>query len=252
MVFKLFMIEYDGEDLVFFTGVPGSKWSGVYKVLATSDEANNSDQNDGRSYVATIYDSIKNITLSRGMHAGTYYGPSNEYGEAFDDLRSMTKDQFLTELKKPYDDWNGIKILKSHWFLYDLDYILELFPKATIVGVYLPDDIAFKWWKTLGGWDIHFPNYDWFVDDKKMQGDIKEGNAYLLKFFAEKSVTMKAYTSYDILASDINLTNCNEVDYSPAALVGVYNKNKSGDSLFDKLLKQNPDTLTWFNRYRKV
>ena len=38
------------ENWIFFTGVPGSRWSGVAKLLCQHPSVNNSDCNENRIY----------------------------------------------------------------------------------------------------------------------------------------------------------------------------------------------------------
>jgi hypothetical protein len=179
---------YQGEDLIFATGAPGSKWSGLLNALSFHEKLNNEDKADHRQYF--IYYNLENTkeVLRMGWHFGVYFGPDNEYGHKFDDMSKLTKEEIVREFARPYDTWEGIKMIKSHWFAYNLDTITKYFPKAKIILVWAPDDSCFEWWSHLGGWDITFPVYTWYKDDERMQQKIKLENAFILKFIFEKNL----------------------------------------------------------------
>jgi len=212
-------IDPSGSDLILLTGVPGSRWSHINKVLMTDPTLNTSDCN--------------HLDQQYGAHKATYFGP-------FENLRDYSKQDLLDIFIQGFDNWEGRKIIKSHWFLYDLDYLIELFPLATILGVYVPDDISFRRWKAIGGWDITYPDYSWFENDKTMKMRIKEGNAYLMKFFTERGVKFKVYNSYvemgkqfgiDISIDNTNILALEESNRVVSPLVAVYQSHRKPDML---------------------
>jgi hypothetical protein len=95
----------------------------------------------------------------------------------------------------PYDNWSGLKIIKSHWFAYSMDYLCNLFPKAKIVSCYTTDVESFFWWHKNGGWGLGYANYAWYENDDRLFQKIKEENANILKFNTDRDLTFKTTTA---------------------------------------------------------
>jgi hypothetical protein len=225
-------VDTTGEDLIILTGVPGSRWSHINKILMADPTINRSDCN-------TTY----------RAHKGSYFGP-------FDNLRDYSKQELLDIFAQGFEHWNGKKIIKSHWFVYDLDYLAELFPKATIIGVYVPDDVAFRRWKAIGGFDIDYPDYSWFKDDKTMKYRIKEGNAYLLKFFTERGFHFKIYKNYIDMGNEANINITNPFTQNPPSdewvvkspLIAIYRDTRPLDGrLLRRYLKKSSKFWEWID-----
>ena len=180
----------DGHDLIFAAGAPGSKWSRVLSILAHHKDINSSDKEKFPTYQTKVnfHGQEKNV----GMHSSAYFGPGHGIGEFFDNLSSCTKEQFLEEIKKAFDNFDqGYKIVKSHWFSYNLDWLKENFPKAKIIMVYNGDAEAFKWWHLVGGWNIKFPYYDWYGTDEKLYKHIKIENRLIFDFMRKNKLSFQ-------------------------------------------------------------
>ena len=180
----------DGHDLIFAAGAPGSKWSRVLSILAHHKDINSSDKEKFPTYQTKVnfHGQEKNV----GMHSSAYFGPGHGIGEFFDNLSSCTKEQFLEEIKKAFDNFDqGYKIIKSHWFSYNLDWLKENFPKAKIIMVYNGDAEAFKWWHLVGGWNIKFPYYDWYGTDEKLYKHIKIENRLIFDFMRKNKLSFQ-------------------------------------------------------------
>ena len=180
----------DGHDLIFAAGAPGSKWSRVLSILAHHKDINSSDKEKFPTYQTKVnfHGQEKNV----GMHSSAYFGPGHGIGEFFDDLSSCTKEKFLEEIEKAFDNFDqGYKIVKSHWFSYNLDWLKENFPKAKIIMVYNGDAEAFKWWHLVGGWNIKFPYYDWYGTDEKLYKHIKIENRLIFDFMRKNKLSFQ-------------------------------------------------------------
>jgi hypothetical protein len=189
MILENFDFEnYQGEDLIFAVGAPGSKWSGLLNALTFHKNINDGDKADHRQYFIYYKQAETGQVLRMGWHFGVYFGPGNEHGENFDDMSKLSKEEIVREFAKPYESWDGVKIIKSHWFAYNLDVIEKYFPKAKIILVWAPDESCFDWWTHLGGWNITFPVYTWYDNNERMKTQIKEENAWILKFIFEKNL----------------------------------------------------------------
>lgn len=203
------MTNYTGHDLIFATGAPGSKWSRILSLLGLHPDINNSDKEKYPKYnLNAVFANGKVMPV--GNHSGAYFGPDNIIGEQFDDLSKLTKEQFIEEIKRPFDNWDqGAKIVKSHWFSYgnNLDWLLENFPDAKIILVYNGNDLAFKWWHFVGGWDISFPTYTWYENDQRMYNKILEENHHLLKFAEKHLIPIRIYKNFQEILNDLGLSD---------------------------------------------
>lgn len=151
-------------DKIFFTGVPGSRWSGISQRLETISGINTTDRKPDRS---RTFDSDKEL----GAHIGNYFGPEMEFPVSLDNLDA------------PYSDPSaGCKILKCHEWAYHLDEIKKRFPKDWIMMVYRPDHQSLAWWFQVGGFDIKYPCYDAYKNSANMMAEIIKQNDAILKF----------------------------------------------------------------------
>lgn len=181
------VVKYSGEDLIFLIGCPGSRWSSVFLDIAKNPAINTSEWREENQWDQPVQN-VQGDLIKIGVHRGVYWGPGNQHGEGFDRLFTMSKAEILTEFMKPFENWDKIKVIKSHWFAYHIEYLQALFPKAKIVSCYANDIDSFYWWHKCGGWGMLFPNYTWYGDDLKMLEKIKEENYRILKFNRDKNV----------------------------------------------------------------
>jgi len=196
----------NGEDIIFATGAPGSKWSAVLRSLSYNIDVNTTDEKEDRSFSVILNDETTGESKKLAWHKGCYWGPYHQFGHKFDKIDKLSKDEILHEIRSAYDNFDGIKVVKSHWFSYNLDFLIETFPAAKIIAVYLPDDVCFDWWHVIGGWDITYPIYNWYENDERMKKQIKEENSHLIRFFAEKNIPMNKYFDIMELYGDLSLT----------------------------------------------
>lgn len=164
-------------DLIFAMGAPGSRWSGILRTIQMYHKCiNTSDDRKDRQYDRHGWDKHNEKFRLYGWHRGAYFGPSHEHGQGFDDIRSnYTKESFLEEIKKPFDNWDGVKIIKSHWFAYNIDVLKEWFPDSKMIAVRYGDVYdMFAWWHFVGGWEIPYPHYDWYDNNKRMFEQIQK------------------------------------------------------------------------------
>jgi hypothetical protein len=176
---------------IFFTGVPGSRWSGIAQYLSQHSSVDNSDCNKNRTYKKRFW------IQKELLHFGNYFGPGMESGKLFEHMNKLHPTELLNELKAPYADinYNQTRILKSHQFAYHLDFIKETFPKSKIMLVYLDNDSSLKRWLMLGGFDITYPNYEWYVNKKTMLEKIKIENQCILDFSKKHNIALELFTN---------------------------------------------------------
>ena len=161
---------------IFYTGVPGSRWSGIAQEIKSSGQYNCTDRAEHRIY--------KHGDFSG--HCDAYYGTGMEF-PANPAEGGLDKHN----LNAPYTQWDlssGSKLLMSHEWPYYFNEIQERYPLAWIQLVYRPDWESFLWWKKAGGFDITYPNYDWYETDYLMTKRIEEQNKLILDFGQKHSV----------------------------------------------------------------
>ena len=160
---------------IFVAGAPGSKWSSVVKNIYYSPSIDNSDYTDIRTY---YHDASGTMDL---MHLGAYYDPGMEFGGFFDRLQDFTKEQCEKEFDKPFNG-NGIRIVKSHVFAHQIDYLKKTWPDCPVVLVHRGNDACLGWWVKCGHFDITYPSYvGYYKNLKTMSGIIQDQNRDILQ-----------------------------------------------------------------------
>jgi hypothetical protein len=150
----------DESKLIFYTGAPGSKWSATAHLLTKSTKIsiNTSDYLNGREH----YHPGPNI-----KHQGGYWGPGFEFGEKFHEINTLSKEEIIAEIERPYTDrnWDQYRIIKCHQFSLNLNFIKEAFPTSKIMIVIRSNNACTVGWKIGGGFDITYPNYTPYYKD---------------------------------------------------------------------------------------
>lgn len=161
---------------IFFTGVPGSRWSGIAQTLESMPYFNTTDRTREREYLHNGFSG----------HKGAYFG------------RQM---EFEAKLDSDYLDsaWarnsTGIKLVKSHDWAYSLDKIKQEFSKDWIILVYRDSAASFKWWKEAGGWDIKYPIYTAYQNDIIMTREIEWQNNAIINFAKQQELLWDKFDS---------------------------------------------------------
>jgi len=170
---------------IFVAGAPGSHWSSVARTIYSSSKIDNTDSNN--SYMRP--------GQTVPMHIGSYWDPGMEHGTTFDTFDSISVTDAEKEFNAPFEeDSNLTRIIKSHQFCKHLNYIRDTWTFCPIVLVYYKNDKATEeWWYEAGGWDISYPNYEWYKD--RMKEEIAVQNAGVLDFIKNnKCVKVKDST----------------------------------------------------------
>lgn len=170
---------------IFFTGVPGSRWSGIAQTIERLDGFNTSDRSSSRQY------SHKNFS----GHLGSYFGKGMELDPILDEVY----------IDNAWTDTKGCKIVKSHDWAYCLDDVRNKFPDDWIMLVYRPDMSSYAWWFEAGGFNIKYPNYSWYETPAKMLGEITKQNNSILEF-AYKHKLKWSYFTEDFLLEHFEQT----------------------------------------------
>lgn len=162
-------------DRIFFTGVPGSRWSGIAQTIETLPGFNTSDRSSEREYSHNQYSG----------HLGAYFGYKME-------LEPILKAEYIDAA---WQNTKACRLIKSHDWAYMLEDIKLEFPNDWIMMVYRPDMASYAWWHQAGGFTIKYPNYSWYENSSVMLGRIAEQNNKILEFGFKKNLQWSYFTS---------------------------------------------------------
>lgn len=158
---------------IFVAGAPGSKWSSVVKNIYYSPSLDRSDYSDERTY---HHDASGKLEL---MHLGAYFDPGMEF-DLPDNLFTLSKDA-LEDIFNSAFTGEGVRIIKSHIFSHNIDFLKACWPDCPIILVHRPDDACLGWWVKCGHFNITYPKYDkYYVDLRTMANIISEQNQDIL------------------------------------------------------------------------
>lgn len=189
------MIAADGRDLIFVTGAPGSKWSALAHALAYCDGVDNSDVAEARTYGGD----------RRTSHFGNYFGPGMEFGDDFDRVDRLTREELLQAFSLPYAGTGGTKLIKSHMFAAHLPALLDMFPAARAIVVHRSDRACLRWWLEAGGFGISFPDYTWYGDEDGMAAQIARDNTGIVDFVSRAGLRLRRYRSMAPIVTQLGL-----------------------------------------------
>ena len=164
-------------ERIFFTGVPGSRWSGIAQTLEIIPGFNTSDRTPERTYDHHSYSG----------HKGAYFGWRMEFEPIVLWNGKEHIDQAWTEP-------GGTRLVKSHNWSDKFEEIEKKFPDDWIMLVYRPDQAAFAWWHEAGGFQIKYPNYSWYVDSNTMLYEIARSNKLMLDYACQKRAAWSYFT----------------------------------------------------------
>ena len=150
---------------IFMTGAPGSKWSSVSKNIYYSSDIDRSDYSDARTY---YHDASGTMQL---MHMGAYFDPGMEFGGFFDQIDRYTKEKCEAEFDRPFTG-TGVRIIKSHVFAHNIDFLKDHWPDRPIILVQRPNDACLGWWVKCGHFTITYPKYDQYYRDLRTMSTI--------------------------------------------------------------------------------
>jgi hypothetical protein len=192
-------------NLIWFTGAPGSKWSGTANILQSIHDLNFniSDRTPEREYTHTGPTTLaKSIT-----HTGVYFGPGHGVGEHWDRLSILDSKSIVREITQEWADASyGNLLVKSHFLSHHLDFISETFPDNPIIMVFRPNHKCEQGWFGAGGWNISYPNYrPYYKDNDTMKSMIAEHNTLMLDFCKKKNIVPQKFTR-DFLKDTFNWT----------------------------------------------
>ena len=177
---------------IFFTGVPGSRWSGVAQQLEQHASFNISDRTPDRTYTHGSFSG----------HVGAYFGKEMEFNSYL----------HPDHLDQAWATKDSCRLVKSHDWATRLDTIRELFPDDWILLVHRDPEASFSWWKEAGGFDIKYPSYAAYVDDVSMKNAIYKQHTASMQFARNNNLQWNSFSSKwvkNALNLEIEIDNSN-------------------------------------------
>lgn len=154
---------------IFVAGAPGSKWSSVVKNIYYSPDVDRTDYSDARTY---YHDASGQREL---MHLGAYFDPGMEFNLP-DNLFILSKSA-LEDIFNSAFSGTGVRIIKSHIFANNIDFLRACWRDSPIVLVHRDDDACLGWWVKCGHFDITYPDYaEYYREFRTMADRIHQQN----------------------------------------------------------------------------
>ena len=162
---------------IFFTGAPGSRWSGIAQTIEIIPGFNTSDRNSDREYTHNTYSG----------HLGAYFGRGME-------CACITNGDYID---RQWSEPGGTKLIKSHeWAYWLADFKHEEpWDKAWTMMVYRPDMACYSWWHEAGGFNIKYPDYSHYKDSNNMLTEIIRQNAAIMAHGCINNCRWEYFTS---------------------------------------------------------
>jgi hypothetical protein len=186
---------------IFFTGVPGSRWSGIAQIIETIPGMNISDRTLDREYTHHNYTG----------HKGAYFGRGMELEPQLD----------AAHIDQAWANTDGCKLVKSHDWAYKLSEIKNKFPNDWIMLVYRPDQSSFAWWHEAGGFQIGYPCYDAYTDSTGMLTEIIRQNQAILEFGCINNCRWNYFNSVWVTENFGHTLNTDDTKIWPDILVSL-------------------------------
>lgn len=154
---------------IFCAGAPGSKWSSLIKNIYYSPSVDRTDYTEARTY---WHDAPGQLEL---MHLGAYFDPGMEF-DLPADLSTLSQAELERRFDEPFSG-KGVRIIKSHIFAHNIDFLRHTWPDAPIILAQRGDDACLGWWVKCGHFNITYPSYDkYYKDLRTMSGIIADQN----------------------------------------------------------------------------
>ena len=174
---------------IFFSGAPGSRWSGIAQIIESLSGFNTSDRTPIREYKHHAYSG----------HKGAYFGPGMEFEPRLD----------AKHIDQAWTQPGGCRLIKSHEWSEMLNDLHKAFPKDWIMLVHRQHKQSLEWWLEAGGYNIAYPSYAAYTD---MSATIKQQNRAIMQWVFAKNLKLERFTPYWV---EREFGQSIDFDYSP-------------------------------------
>jgi len=187
-------------NYIFCAGAPGSKWSSLIKNIYYSPSVDRTDYSEERTY---WHDAPGQMEL---MHLGAYFDPGMEF-DLPADLSTLSQSELERRFDEPFSG-AGVRIIKSHIFAHNIDFLRHTWPDAPIILAHRNDDACLGWWVKCGHFNITYPKYDKYYIDLR----------HMAKIIADQNRDIRlAWEKYDgeLVFDNLQLADCLEIELPP-------------------------------------
>ena len=109
------------------------------------------------------------------MHLGAYFDPGMEFNLP-DNLFQLSKSA-LEDIFNSAFSGEGVRIVKSHIFALNIDFLRACWRDCPVVLVHRSDDACLGWWVKCGHFDITYPYYtEYYKNLREMSSIIQKQN----------------------------------------------------------------------------
>jgi len=96
------------------------------------------------------------------------------------DLSTLSKAELERRFDEPFSG-TGVRIIKSHIFAHNIEFIKHTWPECPMILALRDDDACLGWWVKCGHFNITYPKYDkYYKDLRTMAKIIAEQNQDIL------------------------------------------------------------------------
>ena len=183
---------------IWFTGIPGSKWSGVDIQMRNILPCDRTDETQER----TMYHRAKTPGDNNNGHRGSYFGPGMGCGEDWIDFNFVEPQKLQNDINSVFNG-TGYRIVKSHFFArkFNLDYIWNNFSGDYICLIYREPQKSFAWWSEVMDFsEGHYPDYrPGYTDYNTMRNLLWQESAKITDFAINKGIQFKKYDPKNLI-----------------------------------------------------
>jgi hypothetical protein len=168
---------------VWMTGIPGSRWSGVYNRLVTL--TNYFDRSDETLENIHFHKNAKATILRHPDtekflgHKGTYWSQTSGT-EHWEDITKLSREEIVSDLSTVYTGDNT-PIIRNHCFLRhnSIEFLAKTFPDDILMMVWRPAKTSLSWWTDIMEWDDTYPDYSKIYSYDTFSASVQDEGQYM-------------------------------------------------------------------------
>ena len=185
---------------VWMTGIPGSRWSGVYNRLVTL--TNYFDRTDETPENIHFHKNAK-ATIARHPdtekflgHKGTYWSQTTGT-EHWKDITKLSREEIVSDLNTVYTG-TEIPIIRNHCLLRhnSIEFLAKTFPDDILMMVWRPTTTALAWWKDIMEWKDVYPDYSKIYTFDNFNQAVEDESRYMTDIAIMNNIMFERHDIY--------------------------------------------------------
>jgi hypothetical protein len=148
-----------------------------------------------------------------------------EFGKRFMQMNQLTKEECEFEFNRAFAPatHHRPRVIKSHVFAHNLDYLKNNWPDCPIVLVYRPNDACIGWWVRCGQFNITYPNYQYYSNLNMMAMHIDLQNKDIQRFAVQN------FASFDVITDNNSLCDKLQLQLDDPTTIRSYRDYREAD-----------------------